>query len=331
MYSVAKWGINDRKVLFENTANKMGVDVNIIEKDYYVCFLIGYLFEKSKFKDYFTFKGGTSLSKAYNIIKRFSEDIDIILDFEAINMNRDIVYEKKSNTQQDKIMAEIEKQNSDFLKNTLIPLMIKDLINDGKYKFNIYFDNTDNSIKVNYDNIYKDEYNKPELKLEISPRADKVPNHNIKIEPYIALEYGDRIEKKEVMVATVDAERSFWEKITILHKLANWNIDKPLPRRYSRHYYDIYCMSKNEIKEKAFKKKDLLDKDIKFKELMYRSNTSGYDTAKIGMLKLVPKEEHIKELYKDYKLMQDMIYGEKYSWEEIMKEIKELEVEINNL
>ena len=125
MYSIAKWKINDRKVMFENTANKMGVDVNIIEKDYYVCFLIGYLFEKCKYKDYFTFKGGTSLSKAYNIIKRFSEDIDIILDFEAINMNRDIVYEKKSNTQQDKLMDEIEKQNSDFLKNTLIPLMKK--------------------------------------------------------------------------------------------------------------------------------------------------------------------------------------------------------------
>ena len=331
MYNIAKWKINDRKVLFENTANRMGIDVNIVEKDYYVCFLISYLFENCKFKDYFTFKGGTSLSKAYNVIKRFSEDIDIILDLAAIDIDSNILYEKKSNTQQDKLMAEIEKQNCDFLKNCLVPLMMNDLINDSKYKFNIHFDNTDNSIKVNYENIYRSEYNKPELKLEISPRADKIPNHKAKIMPYVAVEYGNQITKNEITVSTVDAERSFWEKITILHKLANWSIDKPLPRRYSRHYYDVYCMSKNIIKEMAFKKKNLLDKDIKFKELVYRSNTSGYETAKIGMLKLVPKEEHIKELDKDYKLMQDMIFGEKYSWDEIIKEMKVLEVEINNL
>ena len=73
----------EREALFRNTSAKMGVSEAVIEKDFWVCYVLDYLFHRCRWKDHLAFKGGTSLSKAYDLIKRFSEDIDLILDERA--------------------------------------------------------------------------------------------------------------------------------------------------------------------------------------------------------------------------------------------------------
>ena len=91
MYSIARLPEDERRILFRNTAQKMGLNEAIIEKDFWVCLTLDYLFHRCKWKDIFTFKGGTSLSKCYNLITRFSEDIDLILDWRllvTLSMNR---------------------------------------------------------------------------------------------------------------------------------------------------------------------------------------------------------------------------------------------------
>ena len=80
MRNIAKINERDKIALFTNTAAKMGLTDAIVEKDFWVCFVLDYLFRRSKWKNDIAFKGGTSLSKAYGLIERFSEDIDIILD-----------------------------------------------------------------------------------------------------------------------------------------------------------------------------------------------------------------------------------------------------------
>lgn len=84
MYSIARLPEDERRILFRNTAQKMGMNEAIIEKDFWVCLTLDYLFHRCEWKDVFTFKGGTSLSKCYGLITRFSEDIDLILDWRAI-------------------------------------------------------------------------------------------------------------------------------------------------------------------------------------------------------------------------------------------------------
>ena len=81
---------NDKRILFRNTADKMGLSDAIVEKDFWVCFTLDYLFHRSPWKDSVTFKGGTSLSKAYNLINRFSEDIDLILDWGVLGYEKEI-------------------------------------------------------------------------------------------------------------------------------------------------------------------------------------------------------------------------------------------------
>ena len=84
MRNVARLPESDRRELFRNTADKMGLNDAIVEKDFWVCFTLDYLFHRCPWKETITFKGGTSLSKAFNLISRFSEDIDLILDWRVL-------------------------------------------------------------------------------------------------------------------------------------------------------------------------------------------------------------------------------------------------------
>lgn len=101
MRNIARLSDNDRRELFRNTADKMGLNDAIVEKDFWVCFTLDYLFHRSPWKESITFKGGTSLSKAFHLISRFSEDIDLILDWRVLGYGKDEPWEKRSNTKQD--------------------------------------------------------------------------------------------------------------------------------------------------------------------------------------------------------------------------------------
>ena len=101
MINIANINENDRTALFQNTAAKMGMTDAIIEKDFWVCYMLDYLFHRLEWKDHIAFKGGTSLSKAYGLIERFSEDIDLILDWRVLGYGIDEPWEQRSNTKQD--------------------------------------------------------------------------------------------------------------------------------------------------------------------------------------------------------------------------------------
>ena len=88
MINVARFSDNDKRILFRNTAHKMGLNDTVVEKDFWVCFTLDYLFHRSPWMDFITFKGGTSLSKAFNLISRFSEDIDLILDWRLLGYGK---------------------------------------------------------------------------------------------------------------------------------------------------------------------------------------------------------------------------------------------------
>ena len=130
----------DLEQIIRNAAQKSGVNEAIIEKDYWVCFVLNYLFSKSKWKDALTFKGGTSLSKCFNIIQRFSEDIDLILDWRAIGYGINEPWEERSNTKQDKFNKESNQKTEEFLKEWLLPQMEEDFkeIIGIDFKLSIY-------------------------------------------------------------------------------------------------------------------------------------------------------------------------------------------------
>lgn len=332
MQKVALLNKEDKIVLFTNTGTKRSMHPSIIEKDFWVCYILDYLFHRSPWKEAFIFKGGTSLSKAYHVIKRFSEDIDLILDWRLVNDLKSDPWEDRSKTQQDKFNKHINHEAAVFLAEKFVPIMKQDLEYELKCEINIMIDPEDEqTVNFAYPQIFPDQYLRPEIRLEIGPLAEWLPHHEQRIKPYVADEYSHIFEKTETTVQTVDAERTFWEKTTILHKVANRDISKPFPRRYARHYYDLYCMYLSEIKTRAFEQKGLLERDVMFKKKFYYSGTAGYETAKIGTLQLLPKEEDMQALENDYSQMKEMFFGEVPEFEKIIEVISALQNEINGL
>ena len=335
MITIAKSSDTEREVLFGNTADRAGIsNPAIVEKDFWVCFALDYLFHKSPWPQSFIFKGGTSLSKAYHVIERFSEDIDLIMDWRLLGYGIREPWKERSKTQQDKFNKKAVADASEFLTRAFAPQIEKDLSVMIGRNIAVSMDPDDKeqcTVNIFYPHVFNTGYIRQEIRLEIGPLAEWVPSHPVTISSTAAEQFPAAFKQAETIVPTVDVERTFWEKITILHKTAASYEQKGIPARYARHYYDLYQMSRSEVKDKAFSRRELLEQDIRFKLKFYYAKNASYETAHIGTLRLVPSEDAIKDLSLDYAHMKDMIYGEKPSFDEIMETIEKLEDEINGL
>lgn len=331
MYKVAILNSNDRKDLFSATAQRMNTSDAIVEKDFWVCFTLDYLFHICKWKNCFAFKGGTSLSKVYNLIERFSEDIDLILDWRILGYRINEPWEERSNTKQQQFLEDARNRLFEFLKNEFLPAFKSDLMDYINDDFDVYIKIDDpGTVHFVYPRAFSNDSILNEIRLEIGAMAAWTPTQSMKIRSYAAEQYPQAFEIPDSLILTTTAERSFWEKATILHQEAFRPEGSLVPMRYSRHYYDLYCMSKNAIKNSAVKMPELLKDVAEFKAKFYPRNWARYDLARIGSIRLVPPAHSINSLKEDYGAMQSMIYGKCPSFDEILRGIADLEKEINS-
>lgn len=332
MKKVAKLTNEERQELFQATAVKMGMRPEVIEKDFWVCFMLDHLFHECEYKDAFVFKGGTSLSKAYHVIKRFSEDIDLILDWRKIIKDESNPWDERSKTKQDSYNKQINKDAALFYRDSLVPKLNAELsekIGIGNW---VEVDATDEMvINFIYPQLFGTEYIIPHVRLEIGPLAEWMPSHITSITPFVAEQYEHLFEQKNTDILTIDAERTFWEKITILHKIANFPEGKNLPHRYARHLYDVYCLGNSDIKKTAFERKELLEKDVAFKQKFYYAKSAHYETATLKTISLLPTEAILQSLKDDYAAMSNMFYGEAPKFEDILTYLEKLEKDIHEL
>ena len=169
----------------------------------------------------------------------------------------------------------------------------------------------------------------PTVRLEVGPIAAWTPNEPRKIRPYVAEQLPELFTAPATNVNTISVERTFWEKATILHQEAHHGVDKPLPPRYSRHYYDLYKLSLLPVCGKALARLDLLKEVAAFKMRFYRCAWARYEDARPGSLCLLPTAHHERALRRDYTSMGQMLFGEIPSFDEIMKGLKTLETAVN--
>ena len=330
MYRIAKLPNEDREILFQNTAAKMGMNAAIIEKDFWVCLTLDYLSHRCKWKKAFAFKGGTSLSKVYNLIDRFSEDIDLILDWRTVGYGFREPWEKRSNTQQQKFIDESSNRVAAFLKNDFLPVLKADMYEYTERSVSVYIDDDDpGTVKFGYPRAFEDPSILQEIRLEIGALAAWTPTQMADIHPYAADYYPGIFGQTSTQILTTTAERTFWEKSTILHQEAHRSESSKIPERYSRHYYDLYCMAHKGVMKKALLQKDLLTQVADFKQTFYPRKWAQYELARIGTLKLFPAAHSIANLRSDYMRMQSMIYGDSPDFDEMMQYIKKLEEQIN--
>lgn len=326
MDKVAKLPAHQRKELFQQTAAKMPwFSEAAIEKDFWVCWILKQLFNSS-IQDVIIFKGGTSLSKIFHLIQRFSEDIDLILNWKDNTVGDPML--PRSHTSQTEFNKNLDIWSGDFVRQVILPEVQK--VCSGICQAQISQDNPEH-IVITYPKSFEDQYLRPQILLEIGAKAAWVPHDTYTIRSYAAEAYPRIFDSPETVITATTAERSFWEKITILHAEAHRPPNSTIRERYSRHYYDTVMIARSPVKQKAFSDLQLLKNVAAFKEKFYYAGWANYKDAKPGSMKLLPPPHCMEALRKDYQKMQMMIYGNPMSFDEILESLKQLEEEINHL
>ncbi len=332
MDELARRPARERSDLFTEAAAKLGVRPTIVEKDFWVCFTLNLLFTKSSYGKSLVLKGGTSLSKVYRLIERFSEDIDLVLDWRLIGFGegrRDPMQVFPSKTKQDRFNKEIHQLGARFIADELCP-GLDGLAREQDIGLSAGVDENDSHVvNVRYPAVSSEAYIRPEVRLEIGPLASWVPSAVHRVRPYVSDVLPEQFRQPECPVVAIAAERTFWEKATILHQEAHR--DGTIPQRYSRHYYDVYRLSASAVREAALAQTDLLRDVVAFKERFYPCNWARYEEAKPGTLRLLPgDQDQLAGLERDYREMQVMLFGEPPVFNTIVEGLKELEGAINS-
>jgi len=329
MYGILSFSEEERRTIFRNTAQKMGVHEAIIEKDYWVCLVLDYLFHKSRFKNYLTFKGGTSLSKCFGLIERFSEDIDLIIDWRLLGYEIDEPWQERSKTKQDIFNKEANTKAESFLASEFLPAFISDFSEITGEKANAEIEQADpQTISFYYPQLFSAQSILQSIRLEIGALAAWTPAIERIVTPYI-FEYYPKLEQNaSTTVIASSVERTFWEKATILHHEANRPEHLVMPKRYSRHYYDLYCIAQSEYKVTALRQLDLLQKVVVFKMRFYPRAWAKYEEAVPGSIKLVPPHFRFDSLRNDYEGMAEMLFGTYPHFDNLMNSLSILENEI---
>jgi len=326
MDKVARLSQKDRSDLFAETAAAMRTTPAIAEKDFWVVWVLSRIFANAELARILKFKGGTSLSKVFNLIGRFSEDIDLILDWREVTQGDPEAV--RSRTQQIKFNEATNAEAINYIDNVLLP-QVRQCVGD-LCACSIDAANP-HAINIRYPAAFGDAYLRPEILLEIGPLASWLPSNIFAIQPYAAQHFAHVFERPSCDVPTILAERTFWEKATILHQEVHREAEKPIPTRYSRHYYDLARLALSDVKAKALADLEMLAAVVAFKQRFYPSAWAQYELAKPPTVKLVPPQARISELAKDYQAMQNMIFDKPLSFDEVMVTLNELQQEINAL
>lgn len=344
MNSVARLPVAEQAILFRETARRRGLAPLIIEKDFWVCWTLKHLFALP-LGQHLIFKGGTSLSKVFHLIKRFSEDIDIsisreILGFGAENDPEAAPSKKQTQERIDDLQEACEQK----IASELIPSLraaFAGILGDpsegaSEFTWQLEVSSDPQTLLFTYpreqdSTFLPTNYLKPVVRIEVGARSDHWPADDYSIIPYAAEEFPSYFETPTCQVKTLEAERTFWEKATILHAEYYRPETSPKADRISRHYYDLYQMAKSPYAEKALSKLDLLERVAKHKQIFFRCAWARYSEACPGSLRLIPSSERLPALRADYGRMEEMFFEDIPPFQELLDTLQELEKRINDL
>ena len=215
--------------------DEMHLHAQSVEKDLWVCWTLRELFSLPGIGEHLTFKGGSSLSKAWKLIRRFSEDIDLIVDKEALGFGGDAAPDKAASNKQRKarleaLMAASRQWVQGMLQPALTIRIAAALGNDANCKLEVDPDMPDGQcLLLHYPSAFENEagYIKPVVKIELGARSDDWPNSECPIQPYLAERFPQLMPQGPFPVRVLAAERTFWEKACLLHEETFRPHDKP--------------------------------------------------------------------------------------------------------
>lgn len=345
MDEFARRPADDRRAFFAEAAARRDLTPLIVEKDFWVCWTLRRLMSVPELAKVLIFKGGTSLSKAFGIIKRFSEDIDL-----TINRAAPLLGEVASPMANDISGKERERRGNalgaaaqEWVGTILLPTLaqaIEDALGtregwsieadpDDKDRQTVLFNYPASSgYGLGYGNTYggRPGYVQPRIKLEFGAKGDPEPFELRDILPYVAEDFPGEVPDAVTAVPTLALERTYWEKATILHALHH---SGKLRSGLSRHFYDVFMLDASGITERALTERVLLEQVVRNKSLLFADAKASYGTAQLGTLRLSVTDAMRDELAADYAAMAEMFMEEPPGFDELVSRLSDIEGRIN--
>ncbi len=335
----------ERRDLFLGTARRLGTPEENIEKDFWVCWILDALFNGlDKGGPRLLFKGGTSLSKAFALISRFSEDIDITVFRDDLGQSASIAdLEAHSGKKRRARLDAIKRSCQEFIQGKLYEMLAK-LVAQTMAEAHIdtaharlMLDDEDpdrQSILFWYPSVaaHQEGYVRPAVRIEAGAKSALEPHEAVRISPFIADEIPE--QSLEVLnVTTVFPERSFWDKVVMLHGLRRWYEKRGVLRhqgqRVSRHYYDVHSMLLSGRINKALSDLALGRDCVRHAQMFFGSPDLDLETAHPGSFALAPNEGMLGDLRRDYERMAGMIIGQAPAFNNVIESIRTLEERLN--
>lgn len=331
----------DKRDVFEAAASRLDTLPSYVEKDFWVSLVLEVLYNQLP-DDHprLLFKGGTSLSKAFGLIQRFSEDIDIVVyrdDLGFAGVDDPTIAGNLSNRARNVLFGKLKEACSSYvlgdLSNELAASI--DRIVEGRRVIPDENDVDRQSLLIEYPTQYPSgvgAYVAPRVKIEAGARSALDPILNCTVTPILA----DELPTWSLEVGSIRViapERTYWEKLLILHGLhCGYRDEQRLPAdrdRVSRHYYDVAMITATETGRSALMNIELLDAVRNHNLIAFRQAWKRFEEAVPGSLKLVPQTELSAVIESDYGAMEGMILGEAPTFEWVMEQIQFAEAAIN--
>ena len=323
---------NDAQLALINSAeSSLGLVNTVIEKDIWLCKILEVLFSMPQTM---VFKGGTSLSKAYGLINRFSEDVDITIDYR--NFRREIDLRSMCRSQLKKVSRELKNELAKFINDTVYPYLVKQFqLNFPDKKFGIIINEDGERLHFHYPTVLNSSlgYLRDHILLEFGIRNEVEPQEAKAISPYLASEVEQELIFPTPTISTLSPLRTFWEKATLMHVECHRNRLAQSPDRLSRHWYDLYLLCQTWVGKQAVENKTILEKVINHKKAFYNAGYANYDKCLQGEFKLIPATVSLEGLKTDYKEMCDagMFLKKAPTFSAIIETLHKFEKHINHL
>ena len=323
----------EKIAIFNAIAAEKGMTPFAVEKDWWVSRTLNIIFQMDIAK-HLAFKGGTSLSKAWKLINRFSEDIDLAIDKEFFEGYKGEI----SKTQ----IGKLRKVAGVYTTGTFFKELQAAFSTKGFTELEFKIIDTGESdqdpriIEIYYPNVVTQptEYVLPRLQIEISCRSLREPFSVQAFGSLVDEFYAERDFAEPLFtVPTVNPERTFLEKVFLLHEEFHRPTDKMRVDRLSRHLYDIYHLTKAGIAAKAINDKELYETIVSHRYKFSRVGEVDYNLHHPNTLNPIPPKEVIANWEADYaKMKEDMIYEEsKPSFDDLIKNLNELQTKLQAL
>ena len=335
----------DRRGLFAATARRIGSTEQNVEKDFWACWALDALFhELPHGGPRLLFKGGTSLSKAFGLIQRFSEDVDITVFRADLGLSASPEeLEKLTGKKRQARLDAIKNGCRQYIQESLRP-QLKDILaatmkaaGTGRGDSGVILDDSDDdgqTILVRFPSVVtaRDSYVPASIKIESGAKSALDPHVTAAISPFVAAEIpGNRLRVEGVR--TIEPARTFWDKVIILHGLRRWfEIRGELRQegqRVSRHYYDLHCLLAGKDAAAIKSELPLAAECVRHARMFFDRPDFDLVSAKPGSFALLPTPAMLKGLKRDYERMAGMIFGVIPPFGEVMVSVARLEKTLN--